>query len=163
MLLRPRQRVFVERSLAALGAHDQTLAVAPTGCHAPGTPILMFDGSVRPVEDIRVGDALMGPDSRPRRVLRLHRGDDEMYEIRPLKGEPFVVNGDHVLSLVRTNAGKPWSGAGTVINLTVRDYMQSSRPSGTCTSSTAPLWIFLGGRPRDWSRISWASCSEMAP
>ena len=31
MLLRPRQRVFVERSVAALGAHDQTLAVAPTG------------------------------------------------------------------------------------------------------------------------------------
>jgi superfamily II DNA or RNA helicase len=31
MLLRPRQKVFVERSLAALGTHGNTLGVAPTG------------------------------------------------------------------------------------------------------------------------------------
>jgi superfamily II DNA or RNA helicase len=31
MLLRPRQKMFVERSLAALGTHGNTLGVAPTG------------------------------------------------------------------------------------------------------------------------------------
>jgi hypothetical protein len=31
MLLRPRQRVFVERSLRALDAHRQTLGVAKQG------------------------------------------------------------------------------------------------------------------------------------
>jgi DNA repair protein RadD len=31
MLLRPRQRVFVERSVSALGEHGNTLGVAPTG------------------------------------------------------------------------------------------------------------------------------------
>ena len=31
MLLRPRQRVFVERSLRALDEHQETLGVAPTG------------------------------------------------------------------------------------------------------------------------------------
>ncbi len=31
MLLRPRQKLFVERSVAALGAHPNTLGVAPTG------------------------------------------------------------------------------------------------------------------------------------
>ena len=31
MRLRPRQRVFVERSLAALSKHGNTLGVAPTG------------------------------------------------------------------------------------------------------------------------------------
>lgn len=31
MLLRPRQKMFVERSLAALGEHGNTLGVAPTG------------------------------------------------------------------------------------------------------------------------------------
>jgi len=30
MLLRPRQKLFVERSLAALDAHSNTLGVAPT-------------------------------------------------------------------------------------------------------------------------------------
>lgn len=32
MLLRPRQRLFVERSVRALGEHSNTLGVAPTGC-----------------------------------------------------------------------------------------------------------------------------------
>ena len=31
MLLRPRQKTFVERSVAALGQHGNTLGVAPTG------------------------------------------------------------------------------------------------------------------------------------
>ena len=31
MLLRPRQRLFVERSVRALGEHSNTLGVAPTG------------------------------------------------------------------------------------------------------------------------------------
>ena len=38
-------------------------------CLAKGTPILMFDGSILPVEDVRVGDKVMGPDSQPRTVL----------------------------------------------------------------------------------------------
>ena len=31
MRLRPRQKTFVERSLAALDAHGNTLGIAPTG------------------------------------------------------------------------------------------------------------------------------------
>ena len=56
MRLRPRQKTFVERSVAALASRGNTLGVAPTGCHAPGTPILMFDGSLRAVEKVSVGD-----------------------------------------------------------------------------------------------------------
>ena len=119
MLLRPRQKTFVERSVQALAEHGNTLGVAPTGCHAPGTPILMFDGTVKPVEAVTVGDRLMGPDGRQRRVLELHRGRDDMVEIRPLEGEAFVVNAGHVLSLVKTNDG-------TVVNLAVRYYLRSS-------------------------------------
>src|SRR5277367_5837034 len=46
--------------------------IGPSGigkCLAPGTPVLMFDGTIKNVEDDRVGDLLMGPDSKPRRVL----------------------------------------------------------------------------------------------
>ena len=38
------------------------LIVLPTGCHAPGTGILMFDGTIKNIEDILVGDFVMGPD-----------------------------------------------------------------------------------------------------
>lgn len=77
----------------------------PTGsgkCFAPGTPILMFDGSVRPVESIRVGELVMGPDSRPRTVLELSSGVDEMFRVTPTKGDSFDVNPHHILSLQMT-------------------------------------------------------------
>jgi len=122
MMLRPRQTQLVERTLAALGQHGNTLAVAPTGCHAPGTPILMYDGSIKAVEAIAVGDLLMGPDSASRRVLELHRGEDEMFEIRPMKGDPFIVNAGHILTLVRTNDGD--SGrAHEIVDIALFDYL----------------------------------------
>src|SRR5437762_5424984 len=50
------------------------LLLGPSGvgkCLKKGTPILMFDGTIVRVEQLQVGDLLMGPDSKPRRVLSL--------------------------------------------------------------------------------------------
>ena len=129
MRLRPRQSLFVERSLAALDSHDNTLGIAPTGCHAAGTPILMFDGRTKPVEEIVVGDVLMGPNSAPRHVLELHRGSEQMVEIRPLKGSPFVVNLGHILTVVRTNDGMPArcrNRDGELVDISVADWLVAS-------------------------------------
>ena len=90
--------------------HRSVCFVAPTGCHRAGTEILMFDGSVKPVELVEPGDLLMGPDSSPRAVLDLVRGRANMYRVVPIKGEPFVVNGDHVLTLERTPDGRTPGG-----------------------------------------------------
>lgn len=103
--------------------------MAPTGCHALGTLILMFDGTLKPVETVVVGDVLMGPGSAPRRVLELHRGRDEMVEVRPLKGDPFTVNLGHVLTLVRTNEGNGKRGPnreGQLIDIGVSEWLASS-------------------------------------
>ena len=67
------------------------------GCHAAGTEIIMYDGSLKKVEDIKVGDILMGDDGTPRNVLELHSGVDQMYRIIPKVGEPQVVNSNHIL------------------------------------------------------------------
>ena len=40
-------------------------------CHGKGTKILMYDGTIKNVEDIKKGDQLMGDDSTPRIVLSL--------------------------------------------------------------------------------------------
>lgn len=64
-----------------LGAGELGVIVASAGCHAKGTDILMFNGEIAKVEDIKAGDLLMGPDSTPRKVLELVRGTDVMYEI----------------------------------------------------------------------------------
>ncbi len=74
------------------------------GCHAPNTPIMMSDGSIKNVQDIVVGDQLMGDDSQPRNVLQLFQGKSDMFKITPDNGEPFVVNGAHVLSLKVMNS-----------------------------------------------------------
>jgi hypothetical protein len=68
-------------------------------CHAKGTPIMLSDGSMKNVEDIQVGDFLMGDDSKPRTVLSLARGQDKMYDIIPIKGEKYTVNQEHILCL----------------------------------------------------------------
>lgn len=59
------------------------LIAMPTGCHAKGHGILMHDGSIKAVEDIIIGDLLMGPDSLPRTVLALARGRQEMRQVIP--------------------------------------------------------------------------------
>jgi SpoVK/Ycf46/Vps4 family AAA+-type ATPase len=94
----------------------------PAGCHAKGTDILMFDGSIKKVEDVVVGDLLMGPDSSPREVLQLARNRQTMVRIIPNKGDSFVVNLDHILHLTPSGEAK----TKTPINMTVRDYLSQT-------------------------------------
>ncbi len=67
-------------------------------CHAKGTPIMMSDGTIKKVENIEVGEELMGDDSEPRKVLSLARGVDKMYKIVGNDNE-FIVNEAHILCL----------------------------------------------------------------
>jgi hypothetical protein len=90
------------------------------GCHAKGTKILMYDGTTKNVEDVKVGDLLMGPDSTSREVLQLANGQETMYKIIPNKGESFVVNGHHILHL--EFSGKEMNFQ-FPMNITVKDFL----------------------------------------
>jgi len=68
-------------------------------CMAKGTKLLMHDGSIEKIENIKIGDLLMGDDSKPRTVLSLATGKDKMYEIIPKKGDKYIVNSEHILCL----------------------------------------------------------------
>jgi len=113
------------------------------GCHIAGTKILMFDGTTKNVEDIVIGDKLMGNDNNPRTVLKLVGGVEEMYKITPNKGEPFIVNKNHVLHLVPSGNGAFKSE----INLTVDEYLNKiSKPlqeklklTRTCVDFNNPI------------------------
>jgi len=74
-------------------------------CHAKDTPILLHDGRIKMVQDIEIGDVLMGDDSTPRKVLSLANGEDDMYKIIPVKGDSYVVNSEHILCLKTTGRG----------------------------------------------------------
>jgi replicative DNA helicase len=94
-------------------------------CLGLGTPILMYDGSIKNVEDVQVGDLLMGDDSTPRRVLTLARGRERMYWVRQIKGMDYRVNESHILSLKRSR--NEWSHKnGDVLNISVKEYLDKS-------------------------------------
>jgi hypothetical protein len=69
-------------------------------CFLAGTKFVMFDGSLKNVEDIVVGDILMGPDSTPRTVLATTSGFDDMYKIIPTNGIPHTVNSKHIIRTI---------------------------------------------------------------
>jgi ATP-dependent Lon protease len=89
-------------------------------CLALNTPILMYDGSIKMVQEVVVGDVLMGDDGTPRNVLGLGRGQDTMYDvIGHTTGEAYRVNSEHILSLMRVVDG-------TVIDIPVQEYLALS-------------------------------------
>lgn len=121
MKLRPYQDECIDAAARMIASGKRRVAlVAPTGCHAKGAAIMMHDGSVTAVEDIVVGDLVMGHDGRHREVLRLHRGVDEMFRIHPIKGEPFEVNAGHILSLMNTSTRE-------IENISVTEYLAKSK------------------------------------
>ena len=73
-------------------------------CFALGTPVLMFDGTLRGVEDVIIGDKVMGPDSKPRTVLSTTSGESDLYEIKQTSAMTYVVNEDHILSLKKSKS-----------------------------------------------------------
>jgi replicative DNA helicase len=94
-------------------------------CLGRGTKVVMYDGTLKNVEDIKVGDQLMGDDSTPRNVLSLARGSEKMYWIRQNKGIDYRVNESHILSLKRSrNEGKHKHG--DILNISVKDYNKKS-------------------------------------
>lgn len=117
---RAAQVAAVEAVRSGFRTFQSVIVSMATGCHARGQRLMRYDGSLVAVEDVRVGDQLMGPDSTPRTVQRLVRGRDEMFRIVPIKGWPWVVNGDHVLSLVDTR--RPDDSV--LVDVSVRDWLR---------------------------------------
>lgn len=68
-------------------------------CMKIDTPILMYDGTIKKIQDIQVGEFIMGDDSTPRRILSLARGVDKMYDIISNKRSKYTVNQSHILCL----------------------------------------------------------------
>lgn len=80
---------------------QRRVLLSPTGCHAKGSKIVLADRSLKNVEDVEVGDRLLGYDNQPRTVLKLCRGQDTMYRVKSRDNlwNDFIVNKEHVLPL----------------------------------------------------------------
>ena len=92
-------------------------------CLGKDTPILMHDGTIKMVQDVLVGDIIMGDDSGPRKVLSLARGRENMYKIGCKKGDGFIVNESHILSLKYGTDMNRDIKKNTVLDISVTDYL----------------------------------------
>lgn len=70
-------------------------------CHTAGTKIRMFDGTLKNVEDIDIGEQVMGVDSEPRNVLDLYRGEDIIFKVEQKHGMSYNVTGAHRIPCYR--------------------------------------------------------------
>jgi DNA polymerase III delta prime subunit len=68
-------------------------------CLGYNTPIIMYDGSIKMVQDITKDELLMGDDNKPRKVLSTVTGKDIMYKIIQDNGDNYIVNSEHIISL----------------------------------------------------------------
>ena len=97
---------------------------ATMGCHAKDTAIVMADGSRKMVQDIKVGDKLMGVNGQTRVVESLIRGNDKLFKVNQSKAKSYIVNEGHVLSLIYIG-GETYKNIeyGMTVNITVHDFM----------------------------------------
>ena len=103
-------------------------------CFGINTPIRMYDGTIKLVQDIEEGEQVMGDDSTPRNVYGVTSGREQMYRIIPNKGMPFECNESHILSLFWNSTGNnPRYGwkAKSYVTITIGDYLKLSHTEKT--------------------------------
>lgn len=112
-----------------LAPKQVTIVAARPGmgkCLGKGTKVLLYSGDLINVEDVKVGDLLMGPDSKPRKVLGTTQGRELLYRVDQKSGISYRVNGAHVLSLKKSR--KEGSGEqGSVLNISVNEWLKKSK------------------------------------
>ena len=67
-------------------------------CLGKDTPVIMYNGEVKMIQDIKRGEQVMGDDSTPRNVLSTTSGTDNMYLVKTDNGDSYTVNSYHILT-----------------------------------------------------------------
>jgi len=110
-----------------VGRRDGIIGPPGSGkCHGKGTKIMMYDGTTKNVEDVKVGDVLMGDDSTPRLVLSTCSGLETLYRVIQNNGDDYVVNESHILSLKGSSTTQKQFAYGKVEDISVTDYLNKN-------------------------------------
>lgn len=86
------------------------------GCLGIGTPVRMLNGDIKKVEDVVVGDKILGDTYDCRNVKEIIRGREQMYWIRQSNAEDYRVNENHILTLLKD---------GKVVDIYVHEILKS--------------------------------------
>lgn len=69
-----------------------------------GSKVLMYDGSLKSIEKLIVGDTIMGDDSTPRTVLIIKTFEDNLFNVSYNDGTFYTIGGSQMLCLIRSDA-----------------------------------------------------------
>ena len=98
---RPIQKSTLEKLDKIWDTSDIIVVNLPVACHSPSQEVIMANGEVKKIKDIKIGDQLIGTNSEIRTVTKLHSGTAQMYKIKPRRGKEWIVTGNHILYVKR--------------------------------------------------------------
>lgn len=84
-------------------------------CLGLGTKVVMYDLTLKKVEELVVGDILLGLDGKPNKVISTTTGEEMMYWVNQTKAMSYRVNESHILS-IKSNTDK-------VHNISLLDFL----------------------------------------
>lgn len=88
------------------------------GCLGKGTPIRLYNEDIKEVQNIVVGDVIMGDDNTPRNVKEIIYGKEQMYIVKQgAFGDEYRVNENHILTLQDNITA-------TIVDVYVKDYLK---------------------------------------
>jgi hypothetical protein len=114
------QLLFFMQDLIEPGTFLHTVITGSPGvgkCLGYNTDVMMFDGTVKKVQDIKKDDKLMGDDYTVRNVLSTCIGKEKMFLIKQTNGMDYVVNESHILSLRDENFD--------IVDISVKKYLEN--------------------------------------
>ena len=85
---------------------SRTSVASGHGCFGYNTKIRMADQSIKAVQNITMDDFVMGDDGKPRNVMDLARGREELYRFTFSDGSQYVFNESHILCVRRGSTAK---------------------------------------------------------
>ena len=119
--LRQPQDDLKKQVLKIMGDTSTAIVSAYTGfgkCLGVNTPVIMYSGEVKKVQNVIPGDILMGDDSTPRNVINTCVGEEQLFRISPEEnsgGDSFVCNASHIISVVTPKH--------EIIDIPIRDFI----------------------------------------
>jgi len=95
----------------SLSKYSNSDVIVYVGCFDPTTPVRMADGGVKPIDQVKIGDGVLGRDSQPRVVVDLVAGVQTMYSVQLANGLNFTCNAAHKLVLLTERCVRVSCGA----------------------------------------------------
>lgn len=122
-----RSKYLIPPLLALRNPHiRQVNCMAAVQCFAKGTKVLLYnEPSTKNIEELKIGDVVVGDDGNPRKVIDTHYGTDELFKIIPhgSYAEPYVVSRNHIMCLKKYHKNKRYY----TIDIPLLDYLEERK------------------------------------